>query len=64
MYDILLYVLVELGYLLKCCVKKNSVVLKMVLEEKAKAQNEINDLDRNFYRTNLNVHLHGFVLLH
>ena len=45
---ILLYVLTELGYVLKCYVKLEINGL----------------VEGLFYTTNLNVHLHGFVSLH
>ena len=42
--------------------RKENSVLKMLLQEKAKAQLEINGLVEGLFRTtNLNVHLHGFV---
>ena len=63
MIVILLYVLTELGCF-KTLSRKENVVLKMLLWKTTKGQLEINgSAEGLFYTTNLNVHLHGFVLL-
>ena len=62
---ILMYVLIELGYVLICQVKdkETNVVLKMLLWKRVKNQREIkNGLIVIIF--DLNVHLHGFVSLH
>ena len=61
-----MYILTELGYALMCQVKEKekTVVLKMLLYKRVKAQQEIKVTQRIAIIFNLNVHFHGFVSLH